>query len=74
MGAVLTIQGQMVEIGWFLTTFLQEMAKNTWWLNGCHGYHTKAISLILPFWRPNTPPSLTLLEQRVHELVGVGVH
>ena len=21
-------------------------------LNGCHGYHAKAVSLILPFWKP----------------------
>ena len=41
------------EIGLFLTTFLQEMAKkNTWWLNGRRGYHASAISLILTFREP----------------------
>ena len=29
-----------------------KMQKSTWWLNGCHGYHAKEISLILPFCRP----------------------
>ena len=56
----------------------KEMGKSTCWLNGCHGYHAKAISLIATILetmkdRPNTLPSLRLLEQRVHELVR-GIH
>ena len=29
-----------------------DLAKSTLWLTGCHGYHTRALSLILTFWRP----------------------
>ena len=46
-------------------------------MHGSYGYHAKAVSLILPFWRPRkidlTPHQvLKLLEQKVHELVGGG--
>ena len=46
------------------------MAKSTWWLNGCHCYHTKAVSFILTFLEtskgtPNTSPSLKLLDNVV---------
>ena len=58
-----------------LSGFYNNWQKSNWWLNGCHGYHTKAVSLILSFWRPQkidlraTSPSLKLSEQSVHELV-----
>ena len=38
--------------GDFLLHFYNNWQKSTWWLNGCHGYHTRAVSLFLTFWRP----------------------
>ena len=36
----------------FLLHFYNNWHKSTYWLNGCRGYHTKVVSLILTFWRP----------------------
>ena len=41
-----------LKLGDFLLHFYGNWQKSTWWLNGCHRYHTKAVSLILTFWRP----------------------
>ena len=41
-----------MELDAFWLQFFNNWQKNTWWLNGCHGYQTKAILLILTFWRP----------------------
>ena len=60
-----------MKIGDFRLHFYNNWQKSTLWLNSCHGHHTRAVSLILTFWRlRKTPPSLKLLEQRVYELVG----
>ena len=64
-----------LEIGWFLTTCLQEMAKKhlvvEWlsWLPYKSGFINSNI-LETSKDSPNTPLSLKLLEQRVYELVG----
>ena len=58
-----------------MTTFLQEMAKKRlaveWlsWLPYKSGFINSNI-LETSKDRPNTPPSLKFLKQRVHELVG----
>ena len=41
-----------LKLGDFLLYFYSNWQQSTWWLNGCHGYHTKVASLILTFWRP----------------------
>ena len=37
------------EIEWFWLYFCNNWCKSTWWLNGCHGCHSKVVSLILTF-------------------------
>ena len=43
-----------LKLGGLLLQFFNNLQKSTWRLNGCHGYQTKAILLILTFWRPST--------------------
>ena len=38
-----------LKLGGIFTTFYPKWLKFTWWLNGSHGYHANAISLIVPF-------------------------
>ena len=40
-----------LKLGDFSLHFYNNWQKSTWWLNGCHGYHTKAVLLILSLWR-----------------------
>ena len=66
-----------MKLGQFLTTFLQEMAKKhlvVQWLSWLPWKRNFINSIILETYEaiPNTLPSLKLLEERVHELVGGG--